>query len=222
MRFLKLSKIYSTIIRKEQVSNSNNPLSDRKWVYNHRLSITNSLSVNGGVVMVGDSLIENGEWSELFPGCPIYNRGISSDTIDGVIGRLPRILEKNPELLIFMIGVNDIAGGMSPDDYLIHVRDLLKLFNNLKSTSPLIWSSILLTRSPPRDISNQRINITNVMVKEVVTNNAFMYFDLNPILCPNGFLSEEYSEDGLHLNGQGYLKWAEAMGSHLSKHGFRV
>ena len=48
------------------------------------------------VVMIGDSLTDGAEWREIFPDQKIVNRGIDSDTTDGVLARLDEIVSIKP------------------------------------------------------------------------------------------------------------------------------
>jgi hypothetical protein len=41
------------------------------------------------------------------------------------------------------------------------------------------------------------------------------YIDLNHMLSPEGYLNTTYSEDGLHLNGMGYLLWKSVINEYI-------
>ena len=45
--------------------------------------------------MLGNSLINNAPWKELFPFLNILNRGISGDVVEGVIDRIDEIADEN-------------------------------------------------------------------------------------------------------------------------------
>lgn len=47
------------------------------------------------ILMIGDSLIEYGDWDALF-GKAVINRGMGGDTTEGVLMRIGRSLEKKP------------------------------------------------------------------------------------------------------------------------------
>ena len=49
------------------------------------------------VVFVGDSLTERVKWNELFPHLQTKNRGISSDTTEGVLARLDSVVQTEPK-----------------------------------------------------------------------------------------------------------------------------
>ena len=66
------------------------------------------------ILMIGDSLIEYGDWDALF-GKAVINRGMGGDTTEGVLMRIGRSLEKKPGKIFLMVGVNDIITGESTD-----------------------------------------------------------------------------------------------------------
>ena len=85
--------------------------------YKHRKSQFEVLALNEKykTIMLGDSITDEGQWDELLNNDTIENRGISGDTIDGVLDRLDTI-NKNIEKVFIMIGVNDIMRGKSVDE----------------------------------------------------------------------------------------------------------
>src|SRR5512139_2187826 len=68
----------------------------------------------GGIVLLGDSLTERGEWRELLERNDVYNRGISGDTASGVLGRLDAVVRARPRAVAIMIGINDLEAGRAP------------------------------------------------------------------------------------------------------------
>ncbi|HUX93953.1 MAG TPA: GDSL-type esterase/lipase family protein, partial [Ignavibacteriaceae bacterium] len=68
-----------------------------------------------GIVFIGDSIINGCEWSELIQNSNIKNRGIISDTTEGILNRIDKTLEAKPKKIFIMIGVNDLSSG-SPLD----------------------------------------------------------------------------------------------------------
>ena len=58
--------------------------------------------------MLGDSLTHWGEWSELFPGRKISNRGIAGDEIRNIFSRLDSVYQLRPKIIFLMMGTNDL------------------------------------------------------------------------------------------------------------------
>ena len=63
------------------------------------------------VVFIGDSIIDNAEWEELFPAVKIANRGIRGDKTDGVLNRMESIYTTSAQRAFIMIGINDLSSG---------------------------------------------------------------------------------------------------------------
>jgi lysophospholipase L1-like esterase len=60
------------------------------------------------VVLLGDSITAGTDWNALLPSFDVANRGISSDTTDGVLGRIDKIVAMHPRCVALMIGINDL------------------------------------------------------------------------------------------------------------------
>src|SRR5690606_2386392 len=74
---------------------------------------------HGDVAMVGDSITDHGEWTEMFPGENVVNRGISGDTTGGLLQRLDTIAA---EQVFVLIGINDILLGIDQDEIVANYR----------------------------------------------------------------------------------------------------
>ncbi|GHU75277.1 hypothetical protein AGMMS49992_18930 [Clostridia bacterium] len=68
-----------------------------------------STLIDAEVVMQGDSIIQRCNWYEFFPGYSIANRGIGSDTSEGIVNRISQCTGLSPRSTFIMIGINDIA-----------------------------------------------------------------------------------------------------------------
>src|SRR5262245_9927079 len=72
--------------------------------YEMRAPILAAFPPKGRIAMVGDSLTEIAPWSGMFPDEDIANYGISGDTVDGVLARVPSILASRAKKVLVMIG----------------------------------------------------------------------------------------------------------------------
>jgi hypothetical protein len=64
------------------------------------------------VVMLGDSITQRGEWSELL-GEVVANRGLGGDTTRDVLARVASV-PASAEKIFVMVGVDDLAGAHRP------------------------------------------------------------------------------------------------------------
>lgn len=165
------------------------------------------------IVFIGDSITEGAEWEDLFPNIKIANRGIGGDTTEGVLKRLDSIYATNASKAFIMIGVNDLASGISVGDMLIRYKKIA-----LKIAAygiPLYIQSTILTGEPLKDL-NGKISELNDHLRYFAQHNQLMtYIDLNHKLAPNLFLDPRYTNDQVHLNGYGYAVWKELIESYV-------
>lgn len=182
--------------------------------YHQRLTQYNALPLTkGDIIFIGNSITDGGEWGELFGDLRVKNRGISGDISAGIIKRINEVAKRKPSKVFLLIGVNDLARGVSIDSV---VKNILLTSAWLKQESPstrLFVQSIL----PVSDVfkkfsghSNKTDSILklNNRLKSEAKNNNYQFIDLYPFFCnQQGKLDEKFSNDGLHLIGEGYVLW---------------
>ncbi len=154
------------------------------------------------IVFLGDSRIEFGNWSELFDRCDISNRGIGWDTTTGLLRRLPSTIPSHVELCVIQAGINDLLQGCSPDFVDTKFSEILNDIITRTNSKVVVTSVILLGRD--RAALNAKIDACNQRLATRCAELGVVFVDINSLLCPDGFLSGNYSYDGIHLNWQGY------------------
>lgn len=165
----------------------------------------------GEIVFLGDSLTDLCEWAEVFRNEKIKNRGICGDTTEGILNRISNIIESKPQKLFLMIGINDLNQGVSVEDIANHYQVILE---TLKAQAPEITvfiQSLLPINNQIRnhDLNQQIVNL-NARLKELAEAFSFQYINLfSAFLDKNNHLDIQYTSDGVHLNGKGYLVWQE-------------
>ena len=166
-------------------------------------------------ILIGDSHIHRANWDELLP-APVLNRGISSDTTAGVLLRIPSITRLVPSHCVVMIGINDILNGETSDDIVNRYRSILDSLN--VNGSKLTACSILQVGKTKlgSKLLNQKIADINTRLKKVASKQEITFLDLSPSLCPEYVLNERFTNDGVHLNGKGYVVFASELEKQLS------
>jgi lysophospholipase L1-like esterase len=167
------------------------------------------------VVMLGDSLIEIGIWSELLEGLSVINRGVSGDDSAGVLQRLSEVLERHPRVICLEIGINDLQQGIPVDRVLDNVRAIVTAA--AQTGSWLILQSVPFVVAGYRPDINPAVNRLNTGLRELSNGAEIGFFDLNAIVSYGGALDARNSFDGLHLNARGYLLWSAALVPELQK-----
>ena len=159
------------------------------------------------IMMLGDSITDEGEWSELW-GEVVQNRGISGDTTSGVLDRL-YTLNPNTKRVFIMIGVNDIMRGYSEDLVFENYKKIVKFFQE-KDIDVVIQATLYIGESRKQNF-NPKIEKLNKNLKDFAKEQNIKFVDLNPILAPQKTLLEEFTKDDLHLNGDAYKLWIETL-----------
>ncbi|MDN6626244.1 MAG: GDSL-type esterase/lipase family protein [Pisciglobus halotolerans] len=170
-------------------------------------------------VFLGDSLTFRTEWSELFPDETILNRGIEGDTTQGVYDRLDDVIDEKPAKIFLLIGINDLLQG---EDQKTVVKNYQRILDKLKSSLPdtkvYVQSLFPINSDQHTDFTNnQDVNDLNKQIKAIAKDKGYDYIDIHSKLMKDNQLNENYTEDGLHLNGQGYSVWVHTIQDKVSE-----
>lgn len=174
------------------------------------------------IIMIGNSITNGGEWAELMHDRRFKNRGISSDVTDGVLARLPHLLENYPQKVFLMIGVNDLGNNPNKSPQYT-VDNILKIVQTIKKLSPrtqvFVQSILPVNPSFPSFKSHtskgKEIAEVNKALRSASAKGSFTFIDLtNAFSDKDGNLKKEYTNDGLHLWGDGYIRWRDILKSY--------
>lgn len=170
----------------------------------------------GDIVFLGDSLNDGCRWHELFPDLPVKNRGINADTTEGVLRRLPEILEGKPAAIFLLIGTNDLPWYEyhSDEEILTNYRGILEKCRVMSPETRVFVQSIL-----PREVPyTKRIIKLNKRLQDMADEFGMTYIDLFPaFLGLHGGLNREITNDSLHLLAEGYKIWKAHLEPHISQ-----
>lgn len=174
------------------------------------------------IVFLGNSITDGCEWAELFQNRHVKNRGISGDRSDWLLERLDSILAAHPKKLFLMIGTNDLAAGVSPDEIVRNVARLIDRFQSESKWTRIYVQSILpvngvaFTKYPGHYEHAHLIVTTNKKLEALCDEKGVTYLNVWGALADHdGNLDKRYTNDGLHLTGQGYLVWRDAIKIHV-------
>lgn len=186
----------------------------RFYYYDQKLSMFEKMEdTSPEIVWLGDSITDGCEWSELFKRKKTMNRGISADNTFGVLNRLYEITKRKPRKLFIMIGINDIARGI-PDSVIL--KNYQRIIDTVKLYSPktkIYFQSLLPTNDEYSDFKNhqnktEHILFVNSEMEKLCKQNAVTFVHLySSFTNANGKLDAAYTNDGLHLTGNGYRRW---------------
>jgi lysophospholipase L1-like esterase len=173
--------------------------------------------------MLGDSLTEYNIWDGLDPQAKIINLGLSGDTGMGVLFRLNRVFQSQPDLVFLQVGINDLSQGRKPQE--------------IVSTSERIWAGIknycpeakiiVCSLAPVLEekfcwdtevLRNSRIRQTNSLLAQKALEAKLDYIDLYaPLADQEQKLPDNFTDDGVHLTAAAYEVWMLTLQKYLEK-----
>ena len=193
--------------------------------YYQRATLFEELPITSkDIVFLGNSITNGGEWSELFDNKRVKNRGISGDICMGVYDRLDAILKGKPAKIFLLIGINDVSRGTSADTI---VSRIAMIADKIKRESPktkLYLQSVLPVTDHYKLFNGhtsrwQVVKDINQGLYNLAKREQLTYVDLySHFVDPStGKMNIEYTNDGLHLLGKGYMKWVEIVKPYINK-----
>lgn len=195
--------------------------STTSYYYEEKQTLFDNLPQSANsIYFLGDSLTDGCEWSELFSNSKIKNRGITGDTSEGVLKRLNQINKSKPQKIFIMIGINDFLDNTETTKILDNYQ---KIITTIRADSPktkIYIESVLPLNfeldKTKRPINNQNISDFNNNLKNFSDNSNIFYIDLySKFLNLSGQLDQQYTFDGIHLNGKGYLIWKNEISKYI-------
>lgn len=197
----------------------------RSAYYDQRVSLFEKLPLGPeDIVFLGNSITDGCEWNELLGNAHVRNRGISGDTSLGVYDRLASITRGHPAKIFLMIGINDLGAGLDLNTVELHVSMIIDRIRTDSPTTRLYLQSVLplntaFTAYPGHKARKADVPELNRRYRALAERKGVTYIDLyTPMLDPDTQeLDIRYTNDGLHLLGAGYRRWAEVIRPYLDE-----
>jgi lysophospholipase L1-like esterase len=167
------------------------------------------------VVFLGDSITQG--WGPnfrgRFAGIKLANRGIGGDTTRGMLIRLQEdVLSLKPKAVVLLMGTNDLEVGLEPE---LIARNFVKIVKGIQAHSRS--TPIIVCRVFPSSATKKRpaekIQRVNQLYAAAVRGDAqVIVVDTWTLYATStGDAHPKWFPDLLHLNADGYAKWASAL-----------
>ncbi len=173
------------------------------------------------IIFLGNSITARAHWNELLQLPNARNRGISGDTTFGILERLDEVTEGQPSKVFLLIGINDISRNF-PDDLIL--QNYKEIITRIQQESPRtkIYIETILPVNKSFNVYKRHYNKDehilhiNDELRKLAPEMGVTLIDIYPkFLDAQNRLDASYTDEGLHLNEKGYLKWAKILRPYL-------
>ena len=183
---------------------------------------------NGGadVIFIGDSITQGWEgagkkvWADNFAPLKAVNLGIGGDQTGHVLWRITdgKELEPiKPKLAVMMIGTNNM-GGHTPEQIGGGVKAIVEELRKQKPDMKILVLGIFPRSAKATDKVRVKVNDTNAIIAKLDDGKMVFYKDIGAkFLDSEGTLETKIMPDLLHLSGEGYQIWADAIKEDVTK-----
>lgn len=188
-----------------------NFISAQSSYYFQRKTLFETLPITSkDIVFLGNSITDGAEWAEIFDNPRIKNRGISGDRTQGVLDRLYQVTDGKPKKVFLLIGINDLTA-VETSQVIDNIKKIIDRIGTESPKTKLYVQSIM----PVGQRLSKKMELVpgvNKAIEEYCAQKGVTYIDLHPALADeNGWLRKDYSNDDLHLLGEGYKAWADVL-----------
>lgn len=173
---------------------------------------------------VGDSLTAGFQlYSNLPQADFLCSTGLSISGLDnteapggGTI--LERLTQGDYKKIYIMLGINELIDPSHKEQFMKKYSDLIDTVKQAHPNSYLYIQSILpvsWNKNMEGPLNNEVIYDFNAALEQIAKEKKAFYLDVaSAVSDENGFLPEESTTDGIHLNQEYYSKWLEYLKTH--------
>ncbi|MBR3029595.1 MAG: hypothetical protein IKH93_00400 [Bacteroidales bacterium] len=176
---------------------------------------------HGDIVMLGDEIIDFGEWSDFFQDTSFINRGIMFEGSPHTLYRVDDIAKAAPAKIFVSTGLQDIkraaegTANLAADTVIANVKEIFRRAHAISPETELYYISILADRQVS-DEGAVAIAKANKYIREAAeSGNVFKFVDITNMADASGKMAEQYTFDDRSLNGLGYEKVVEKVLANL-------
>ena len=109
-----------------------------------------------------------------------------------------------------MAGANDLKTGVPEAQILINLGQTVQRLQQQHPQARIVVYSVLPTRRA--EIGNERVRSLNTRIAALAEQTAVEYRNIHEWFQDDvGYLRQDLTTDGLHLNPQGYALWQQAL-----------
>lgn len=162
------------------------------------------------LLMLGDSLVDYGNWRSLLPQYKVISQGIPGERTKELLWRLPSCSgHKSVDAILIMTGTNDLFTGHA--DFTREIQTITASLQESYPSAVILINSLLPIKVPE---FKETIRNVNRDLQGIASATGAFYFDL---YTPFDTAREPlFDFDGVHLSTPGYILWAHLLSAELS------
>lgn len=182
------------------------------------------------IVMFGGTLVGYAEWHELLGMANVKTRN-AGDVCDYLHATAKKLAANKPKKFILLSSYNsdpnnkkvNVSANFSTDSIVMAMEKALKAVKEVSPETEVILQSVIPVNSSYEKYADfkttgKKLQKTNKALKKLAKKYNATWVDLTPILADaNGELKAEYTNDGYHLMGKGYVAWAAELKKYLAE-----
>lgn len=170
---------------------------------------------SGAIVFLGDSHLEHFPVAELFPQLPVVNRGVSASTIEDVTRRVRFSCGPAPALIVVHVGINDLFKERPVERVEADLAALLDTLRSAYPAAPILLDELLPTADRGMDPAVRRCNDA---IQHQAKRTGAELLPLYAAFAQGDMIDPVLTYDGVHLNAEGYDRWAGLLAPVLSRY----
>ena len=176
----------------------------------------------GDIIFIGDSITAGVDWTKLFQDIRVRNLGIGFDATSLLLQRLDRVVDLKPSKVFIMVGITDLNNLHSSIPEIIdNYHEIIRTIQKGSGDTKIYFQSVLpKQRHASSYIAlNDDIVDLNKALRVICTQyEGVTYIDLHTLFkSESNQLNQNYTYDGGHLNGKGYLVWKSAVERYVNE-----
>jgi beta-glucosidase len=157
------------------------------------------------IAFLGDSLTQKWDrssWDQHFAQLDALNAGVNGDRTEHVLWRIEHgnLNGQQPELVVLLIGTNDIGRNRRADIIAEGVRQILLVLRARLPRSAILLLGVLPRSESPGSERRRQVAAVNRLIRTCADHEHVFYADVgDALLDRGGRLTREVSPDGVHL-----------------------
>ncbi|MBN1610141.1 MAG: DotU/TssL family secretion system protein [Polyangiaceae bacterium] len=188
------------------------------WRAQHERQLAAPNRSRAKLVFLGDSItagwVSVSAYRDHFRKYSPLNLGIAGDHTQNLLWRIEQgtLDSLHPELVVILIGVNNLGGGFTPEQTAGGVGAVVRAVRKRLADTPVLLLAILPAGHSPTDRLRQKVVDTNRLIKSLAEPGRVTFADIGSVLLePDRTITKATLRDYLHPTADGYERLSTAL-----------